>query len=107
MNPLRRASEGVKVERESPPHMRAVFNGWGGGQCGRDWADVVTLLVVRTDAGWSAANLSSKNGGLPALQQRGDAYRDGRRAEGAHARHERRHLSAEPLAPLLLLGGQQ
>ena len=46
------------------------------------------------------------NPAVATLQQRGDAYRDGRRAESAHACHERRHLSAEPLAALLLLGRQ-
>jgi hypothetical protein len=54
-------TEPLKVEGEAPPHVRAVFSGWVATNAGDTGGDIITLLMVQTDAGWSAANLWSEN----------------------------------------------
>jgi hypothetical protein len=54
-------TEPLKVEGEAPPNVRAVFSGWVATTLNDFGGDIITLLMVQTDAGWSAANLWSDN----------------------------------------------
>lgn len=51
----------LKVEAEAPANVRAVFNGWVADNADEMGGNIITLLMVQTDAGWSAANLWSDN----------------------------------------------
>jgi hypothetical protein len=51
----------LKVEGKAPPNVRAVFSGWVATNVDDTGGDIITLLMVQTSAGWSAANLWSDN----------------------------------------------
>ena len=54
-------AEPLKVEGAVPPHVRGVFSGWVATSADEVGGDIITLLMVQTDSGWSAANLWSDN----------------------------------------------
>lgn len=51
----------LKVEGGAPSNVRAVFSGWVATNADDTGGNIITLLMVQTDAGWSAANLWSDN----------------------------------------------